>query len=66
MGEIEEWIRNKEEEEQSGMTNSKGEGMGSVRSLGSERDSNSGRSEGGASVGSNLSTREVERIREGG
>jgi len=64
MGKIEEWIRKKEEEERSvGMISSKGEGTGSVRSTGSERGDNSGRSEDEASVRSSLSTREVERIR---
>jgi len=66
MGEVEEWrnkeIRNKEEEEQSvGKISSRGEGADSARSVGSEREDSCGRSE--ISVGSSLSTREVERIR---
>jgi len=43
------------------MISSKGEGTGSVHSIGSERGDNSGRSDGEESVGSSLSTREVER-----
>jgi len=58
------WVKKKEEEEQRAeKDNSSGEGARGVGSVERDRGSSSTRSEGGISVGSSLSIREVERIR---